>query len=231
MRPDRLEDRDLGGWQDVNATRAIASALGVLVGISGLDHGLFETLQGNTPTAGLIVSAIGPLQRMWVYGTEEAFTLVPNFFATGILAMTIGLLVIVWSIAFIGRRNGRSIFLLLAVLLFLVGGGVAQAGLAGLCWAVCGRIDNPPTWCRKLLPADVAGRVAWLWLACLVASVAMFALAVEIAIWGVVPGVSDPDNARMVCWSALGVMLAFLLVAIVAGFAHDIERQADARAQ
>jgi hypothetical protein len=208
-------------WQRLNATRVTASVLGVLVGISGLDHGFFETLQGNTPTPGLIVRAIGPAQRMWVYGTEEAFSLVPNFLATGILAMTLGVLVILWSIRFIDRRNGSGVFLLLSTLLFLVGGGVAMVGLVCVCWAVSRRIDRPPRWCRKVLPVG-AGR---LWLACLGISLALFAIALEIAIWGFVPGAGNPDQARMICWSSLGVMLAVLLLAIVAGFAHDIGRE------
>src|SRR5665647_3398303 len=148
-----------------DATRTIASALGVFAGLSGLDHGLFEALQGNAPTPGLIVQSIGPAQRMWVYGTEEAFTLVPNFLVTGILAMTVGTLVIVWSIGFIDRKDGSRVFLLLAAL--------------------------------------------------------------EIAIAGVVPGVTDPAQARLICWSALGLMLAMLLLAVVAGSAHDAERQAE----
>ena len=76
--------------REVNGTKAVAAALGVCVGVSGLDHGFFEALQGNTATPGLIVQAIGPAQRMWIHGTEEAFTLVPNFLVTGILAMAVG---------------------------------------------------------------------------------------------------------------------------------------------
>ena len=212
-------------WRDVHATRVTASVLGVFVGISGLDHGLFEALQGSTPTPGLILRAIGPAQRMWVYGTEEAFSLVPNFLVTGILAMTVGLLVIVWSIGFIGRRNGSAVFLLLSTLLFLVGGGVASAGSVALCWAVSRRIDRPLSWCRRVFPVGADGLSARVWLGCLLVSLPLFAFALEIAIWGFVPGVGNPDYARQTCWFALGVMLALLLLAIVAGFAHDVDRE------
>jgi hypothetical protein len=209
-------------WQDVHATRVTASVLGSLVGISGLDHGFFEALQGSTPTPGLIVRAIGPSQRMWVYGTEEAFSLVPNFLVSGILAMTVGLLVIVWSIGFIERKNGGGVFLLLSTLLFMVGGGVALLGLVGLCWALTSRIDRPMRWCRNVVPVGVSAK---LWLSSLLVSLSLFAVALEIAIWGFVPGVSDPDRARLICWSALGAMLVVLLLAIVAGCAHDSERE------
>jgi len=210
-----------------DATRTIASALGVFAGLSGLDHGLFEALQGNAPTPGLIVQSIGPAQRMWVYGTEDAFTLVPNFLVTGILAMTVGTLVIVWSIGFIDRKDGSRVFLLLGTLLFLVGGGVAQVAFVALGWAVSRRIGRPLTWWRSILPRGAGRRLARLWLGLLLVALALGLAALEIAIAGVVPGVTDPAQARLICWSALGLMLAMLLLAVVAGSAHDAERQAE----
>ena len=108
------------------ATRIIVSALGVGFGIAGLDHGFFETLQGYTPTHGMIIQAIGPANLMWIHGTEDAFTLVPNFLITGILAILVSLAIMVWSIGFIHTKHGSSVFLLLFALLFLVGGGIGQ---------------------------------------------------------------------------------------------------------
>ena len=40
------------------ATRIIVATRGVLLGFSGMNHGFFEILQGNTPTDGLIIQAI-----------------------------------------------------------------------------------------------------------------------------------------------------------------------------
>jgi hypothetical protein len=37
---------------NISATREVASTLGALVGLAGINHGFFEILQGNTPTAG-----------------------------------------------------------------------------------------------------------------------------------------------------------------------------------
>ena len=59
----------------------------------------------------------------------------------------------------------------------------------------------------------------------LVAAVLLFLIALEIAISGFVPGVNDPKQILIICWSMLGVGLGILLLAFVAGFAHDIERQ------
>ena len=40
------------------ATRIIVATLGALLGFAGMDHGLCEALQGNTPTGGLLINAI-----------------------------------------------------------------------------------------------------------------------------------------------------------------------------
>src|SRR5512141_2939572 len=88
------------------ATRTIVSIVGILCGISGLEHGFFETLQGPVAPEGLLISAIGPAQRFWPGGTETAFTIVPNFLITGLLAMLASLAVIAWSIWFISGRYG-----------------------------------------------------------------------------------------------------------------------------
>jgi hypothetical protein len=223
----RTRQRVLGSSRrEINATRTIAAALGVFAGVSGLDHGLFETLQGNAPTPGLFIQSIGPSQRMWVYGTEDAFTLVPNFLASGILAMAMGVLISVWSIGFIHRPHGSVVFLVLGMGLFLVGGGVAQVAFIALGWAVSRRIDRPWTGRRNFLPAGVDRVLARRWWALLLAGLAFGVVALEIAITGFVPGVTDPDRIQVICWTALGAMLIVLLLAIVAGAAHDAERQA-----
>ena len=60
-------------------TRITTSVIGTLLGMAGfLNHGIFEILQGNNPTNGLYIEAIGKQHRFWLYGTEGAFTLIPN---------------------------------------------------------------------------------------------------------------------------------------------------------
>jgi hypothetical protein len=57
---------------------------------------------------------------MWPHGNEPAFTLIPNFLVTGIAAMIVGLIVIVWSLFFVQKQRGPTVFLLLFILLLLV---------------------------------------------------------------------------------------------------------------
>jgi len=195
--------------------------LGVIAGASGLDHGLFEVLQGNHATHSLTVQAIGPAQRMWPYGTEDAVTLVPNFLVTGMLAMSLSLLIVAWSAWFIDTPHGPHVFVALGALLFLTGGGVALVGFVVLCWAVSTRIGRPLASPRTRALASARRELSRLWLAALVASVAFAGFALEIAIFGYVPGISNPDQAQAICWSSLGAMLVFLFFAVVGGFEHD----------
>jgi hypothetical protein len=95
------------------ATRSIVAVIGVILAIAGISHGFFEILQGNTATDGLIIQAIGDAQQRWQYGTEEAFTIVPNFLATGVLAIAASLAIAIWSVGFLHTQRGATIFGLL----------------------------------------------------------------------------------------------------------------------
>ncbi len=132
------------------ATRINVATLGAIFGISGMNHGFFEILQGNVPTGGLFISAIGEAQKMWPHGNEFAFTLIPNFLITGIAAMTVGLAIFLWSLGFVHKKNGPIVFILLFILLLLVGGGVAQILFFPWIWLVSTRINQPLVWSRKI---------------------------------------------------------------------------------
>jgi len=43
-----------------NATRFVATALGITAGLAVLEHGYFELLQGNVPPASLTFASMGP---------------------------------------------------------------------------------------------------------------------------------------------------------------------------
>lgn len=214
--------------RQVNGIQVIASMLGVCVGVSGLDHGLFEALQGNAPTPGVIVQAIGPAQRMWIHGTEEAFTIVPNFLATGVASMVVGAVTIAWSIGFIDRPNGGRVLLLLGGLLFLVGGGIGMLPYLLLACAVTTRIKRPLTWWPSRLPFQARRALSRAWPGLVAADLALYAFALEVAIIGLVPGVTDPDKALVVCWAALLAMLPVVALALVGASTAELERVAAA---
>lgn len=205
------------------ATRTIVSILGVFFAIGGIDHGFFEILHGNIPTTGLLIQSIGAANRFWVYGTEDAFTIIPNFLLTGILAVIFSLAIMVWLIGFIDTPHGPSVFFLLFVCLFLVGGGVGQVFFFLPAWLVATRIHSPLTWWRKVLPEATRRWLARLWPGTLATGVLCFLVALEIAIFGFVPGVNKPDMKNYICWSFLAAGLVAILFTFVAGFAADIQ--------
>ena len=71
----------------------MASTIGTICGLSGLEHGCFEILQGNivpvihSVSGRPMIYAIGDANRFWAYGFEYAYTIIPNYLITGILAM------------------------------------------------------------------------------------------------------------------------------------------------
>ena len=122
-----------------NTLRMTASFLGIYAGLLGMQHGIFETLQGPRDPGGVMIQAIGaPCQPEMVWhACYPAMTLIPNLLISGIVAIIMGLMLMIWSAAFIQRRNGGWLLTLLSVGMLLVGGGFVPvligviAGLAG----------------------------------------------------------------------------------------------------
>lgn len=212
-------------FQDLNATRVIATFIGVFFGLfSGVNHGIFEILQGNKATEGLLISAIGPVQRFWSEGHEPAFTIVPNFMITGILSVIVGLAIVVWSIRFLPARPGRTVFLGLFILSFLVGGGIGQLFFFLPAWAFATRIGKPLKGWRKVLPPGIRPFLSRLWPVILALATLAMLITLEIAIFGFVPGISEPmavQNASMIFFFSAIVLY---ILAFVAGFGHELLR-------
>ena len=124
---------------NISATRIVASIVGVFGGLMGMEHGYFEKLQGNVAPRSMIIDAIGRQANSVFKGSEPALTIIPNFFVTGILAIVLGLIVAIWTAAFIQRKNGIVIMMLFSVMLFLVGGGRAPLIIEIIAGAVATR--------------------------------------------------------------------------------------------
>jgi hypothetical protein len=209
-----------------SATRVVASTLGVLVGLAGIEHGLFEVLQGNVRPDSVMIEAIGPAQRFWEYATEPALTIVPSLLVTGILAMVFGLLVILWSVAFIHTKYGAAVLLILSIILWLVGGGFAPIFFTIFAAATATRIDKPLTWWRRHLPAKARGVLARLWPWSIVAFVLLFLFGVEIAIFGYpLLWFFEADTTYAIQYTSAYLMLGLMLLSIITGFAYDIQKQ------
>lgn len=100
----------------------LASALGIFAGLGGgVLRGIGEVLLGSVAPNGIMIEAWPALQA--VQG-EPAMTIVPNFLLTGILAISMGIIVTIWVGKFIQHKNGGLILILLSIVMLLVGGGV-----------------------------------------------------------------------------------------------------------
>ncbi len=75
--------------------------------VAGAYH---ETQQGNVAPNSLIINTIGPpcpTETAW-HGCEPVMTIVPNFFVSGVPAMIVSLLVLVWAAAFAYDTQRRA---------------------------------------------------------------------------------------------------------------------------
>jgi hypothetical protein len=212
-------------FDNLNATRIIATTVGVLIGLfSGVNHGIFEILQGNTPTDGLVIQAIGEAQRFWPLGTEEAFTIIPNFMVTGIVSIIVGLAIVIWSVLFLSRRHGRTVFLGLFIISFLVGGGIGQVAFFIPAWAFATRMDKPLDWWRKVLPRSTWMFLSRFWVVALILATIALLFGLEMAVFGYFPGLTDPGSIQDIAMLFVLSAAILYIVSFVAGFGHELRR-------
>ena len=203
-----------------NATRIVASTFGILAGLLGIEHGYFETLQGNSAPGGIYILAMGPpcqTTKAW-HACEPAMTIIPNYFISGAFAILVSLIVIIWAAAFVQRKYGGLILIMLSILQLIVGGGFIPvvygiiAGIAGT------RIHKPLTWWHNHLPVRARSFLAALWPWSLV----VFML------WSSAESILGYYFNELLLNLGLFTMLislALVLLAVLTAFAHDIQRQ------
>jgi hypothetical protein len=216
--------KERSSFDNLGATRVIATTIGIIFGLSGVNHGFFEFLQGNTPTGGLIIQAIGEAQRFWPLGTEEAFSIIPNFRISGLLAMIVGWVIVIWSIWFLPTQHGRSVFLGLFILLFLVGGGIGQIAFFIPAWAFATRMGKPLTWWRKALPRNTWQFLSTFWITSLVLATVVVLTGIEMAIFGFFPGLSDPETIQTTAMALVFVSAILYMLTFIAGFGYELKR-------
>jgi hypothetical protein len=196
------------------STSLYVQIFGIIVGLGGALHGIFETLQGNKPTGGIVLAEIG------------ALTIIPNYLATGIAAISVGSLVILWSVGFIKKGIWPSVFILLGLLLFLVGGGFAQAPVILMAWIVSTQMHTPLSWWEKAIPPRIRSVLARLWLPILILGVLFFIVGFGIWLFVLPPGkIHEVTTTHYLTWAALLLGICFLLIDIVLGFSRDLERR------
>ena len=210
-----------------SATRATVSTFGTFAGLAGLEHGIGELLQGNAAPGGLVILSWPDSEPFRILAGEPAMTIVPNLFATGILAILVSSIFLVWTTMFVQRKNGGLVLILLSVVMLLVGAGFGPPTLGVIVGAAATRINAPLIWWRSHLSLGSRRFLARLW---------PWSFAAGFIAWLLVlPGtiifdhffaVDNPDLVvPVLTFSAFGL----LLLTIFAGFGRDIQRETDSR--
>jgi hypothetical protein len=195
--------------------------LGILAGLLGLVHGYLETRQGNAAPSGIFILAVGPpcqANKLW-HACYPAMTFIPNFFVTGVLAIIVSLIIILWAAVFVQRKNGGYILILLSIIQFLVGGGYISP-ILGLVAGGIGTVIQAPLNClRAHLSVRWRRLLAKWWPSSLIAFVFWL---IGIGILGYFFNDFVLGLARLPLSFTLGLLL---LLAVLTGFAHDIQGQ------
>ena len=198
------------------ATRIIAASFGIFAGFGGLEHGYFEMLQGNVRPESIMIASMGAPcvpEEIWNL-CEPAMTIIPNFLVTGILAMVLGLVTMVWAATFVQRPHGGTVLVLLSFGLLLFGGGIFPP-VIGIIGGVIGTRINKPL---KKQPSPVWRMLAKLWPWTLVV---FFAWLLGQFVIGFFFNEFLMENAVLIPVLFLGL----LVVSILAGYGHDIQEQ------
>jgi hypothetical protein len=195
------------------ATRVVAALFGIFAGFGGPEHGYFEILQGKVRPDSLIVAAMGPPcdpEKVWNL-CEPAMTVIPSFLATGILATVIGLITMIWAAAFVHRKHGGIVLMLLSIALLLVGGGLFPPLIGITAGVVATRINAP----LARQPGSVLRFFAKLWPWPLVA----------FFVWAFgqfVVGYFFNEFLQKSGFLIPLLMIGLLVLSILTGYAHDV---------
>jgi hypothetical protein len=214
--------------QGISATRATVSTFGVLVGLAGIEHGVGEMLQGNEAPDGVMILSWPNSEVFDLLSGEPAMTVVPNLLVTGILAILVSIIFLVWATMLVQREHGGPVLILLSVVMLLVGGGFGPPILGAIVGAAATGINAPSRWWRTHLSSGSRRLLAkvwpWSYVACIIAWLSLLPGTVLLDLFF---DVSDTES--VVTGLSLCILSAFvlLLVTIFTGFARDVWRRTE----
>ena len=186
-----------------NATKVTVSTFGAIVGLMGIEHGIGEALQGNIAPSGLVILSWPGSEFFRILAGEPAMTVVPNLLVTGILAILVSLVFLVWTTVFVERKNAGLVLILLSIVMLLVGGGFGPPMIGIIVGAAATRINAPLTWWRAHLSVSLrrflGQRWQWSLVACVIAWLLLFP---GISVVAYFFGMNDPGLIAVIFFSA-----------------------------
>lgn len=206
-----------------SATRITVSTFGAIAGLAGIEHGIGEVLQGNVPPDGVMILSWPDSEVLDILAGEPAMTVVPNLLVTGMIAIFVSAVFLVWATVFVDRRRGGPVLIGLSVVLLLVGGGFGPPILGLILGAA--RMNVPPDR-RRAYPSNnrrrfLAGLWPWSFFAAMIAWLSLLPGTVLLDRF---VGVGNPYLlVPALGFSAFGL----LLLTIFAAFARDALRSSD----
>ena len=206
------------------ATRIAVSTFGALAAVAGFEHGVGEVLQGNTAPDGVFILSWPDAPFFDILAGEPAMTLIPNLLISGILSIIVAVMLGVWAVRYIQRRNGALVLLLLSVVLLLGGGGFGPPLLGLVLTLAATQIRSSLARWRKLGDGarhKLANLWPWVFGMSLLAWLALFP---GISLYDHFIGVADPYIMNTLALVAFGS----LLVTILLGLARDAGQPAEA---
>ena len=215
-RPQLMDERF---WNKFGGIRLVVASFAILCGVTGVMAGCFEISQGNKETGGFIITTIDPDHALAGELTYFAVTVIPNLLLTGIAAIIVSTIVVVWAVFFVHKRHGPLILLGLFVAQTLVGGGWIL-DMAIITVVLATGIGKPLNWWRRHLTERTRAlldRLLYPSLACY--AVVFFGLiALTIMI------VNNPS-----WWGSLNLLATIMFVPMVlmilGALAHDVGKQ------
>lgn len=207
-----------------HTTRITTSVMGALAGLSGIEHGIGEILQGNRAPAGMVIESWPDSAWFEILAGEPAMTILPNLRTTGVLAALFSLIFLSWATLLVHRPHAGLVLITLSIIMLLFGAGFGPPLLGVIVGSTATRIHAPLTWWRARLSSGAQAVLAMLWpwafAACLTVWLYLLLGLILVAGWF---GVNEPILLSV----AAAVFLAFglLLLTIVCAFARDLLRQ------
>ncbi len=200
-----------------NATRITVSTFGIIAGIAGIEHAIGEILQGNIVPNGIVIDSWPNSELYKILSGEPAMTIIPNMLLTGILALIMSLIFMIWAIGFIHKKYGGLVLILLSFILLLVGGGFGPPILGVIVGLVATKINSEFNWWNEYLPISIRN---------LLAKILPYSLIIAIVSWFLVwPGliilaffgIQEP----LIAIFLISLSFVMLFLTIFSAFSHD----------